>query len=91
MRLTVPLDSLSYAGAGKQRCVETCFLTHLNDGVKVVTIERSRILDNVQKFRQEISLALQIDDDSLRDKTGESLKKPVPFGHHHAGKYTLRW
>ena len=61
--------------------LKLAFLTHLNDGVKVVTIERSKILDNVQKFRQEISLALQIDDDSLRDKTGKSLKKPVPFGH----------
>lgn len=60
--------------------LKLAFLTHLNDRVKVVTIDRSRILDNVQKFRQEISLALQIDDDSLRDKTGESLKKPVPFG-----------
>ena len=61
--------------------LKLAFLTHLNDRVKVVTIDRSRILDNVQKFRQEISLALQIDDDSLRDKTGKSLKKPVPFGH----------
>ena len=60
--------------------MKLAFLTHLNDRVKVVTIDRSRILDNVQKFRQEISLALQIDDNSLRDKTGESLKKPVPFG-----------
>ena len=66
--------------------LKLAFLTHLNDGVKVVTIERSRILDNVQKFRQEISLALQIDDDSLRDKT--KLQKPVPLGIHHAGKYT---
>ena len=68
--------------------LKLAFLTHLNDGVKVVTIERSKILDNVQKFRQEISLALQIDDDSLRDKTGKSLKKLSPLGIGHAGKYT---